>query len=350
MKSHTYDIVIATRNRTDALALSIPLLTGQSRRPEHVIVVDSSDDPDPVREIVDRNQVCCDIPFTLVRSTPGLPYQRNVGLHRVKADVVFFPDDDSLVLPGALEAIMRVYDRDTDEVVGGVCSAEAMTAPANVLEAAQSTYRMSAYERLRQKIATHRYALERQFVSDPFLTHGRSRWDEKRAPTWLGEENAILVEYMTGFRMSFRTEVIRKTGFHEALGRYALIEDVDASFQVLRSHLLVGARNALIYHYRAPGVRASGRGLGIMSILNRAYVLLRHAPSSSLAVRQLQRYCLYKVVQYAAAASSRFGRERFLGALAAYRRLPVLLSADPSTLEATYREVRAACMAEDTTP
>ena len=48
----TYDAVIATRHRIEALKLSIPLLLAQSRPPARLIVIDSSDDHAPVAKTV----------------------------------------------------------------------------------------------------------------------------------------------------------------------------------------------------------------------------------------------------------------------------------------------------------
>ncbi|MGF6862350.1 hypothetical protein ABIE69_002936 [Rhodobacteraceae bacterium MBR-64] len=50
----TFDTVIATRNRPEALALSIPLILGQSRQPEKLIVIDSSDDHHAVKSVVEK--------------------------------------------------------------------------------------------------------------------------------------------------------------------------------------------------------------------------------------------------------------------------------------------------------
>jgi hypothetical protein len=47
-------VVIATRNRPEALALTIPLILGQSRQPEKLIVIDSSNDHGPVADVVAR--------------------------------------------------------------------------------------------------------------------------------------------------------------------------------------------------------------------------------------------------------------------------------------------------------
>jgi len=340
---NTYDIVIATRNRADALKLSIPLLLRQSRKPENVIVVDSSDDPAQIKDIVTGLAKTSDIPLKLIVTSPGTSRQRNIGLKEVSADVVFFPDDDSLVLPGALDAMMAIYDRDEDRVVGGVCSAEALTAPANILETAQSSYRMTLVEQIKQKFSKSLYAFERRFFPDPFLTHGRSRWSVRPIPPWLAEENAVLVEYMTGFRMSFRTEIIRKAGFHEALGRYALCEDIDASFMVLRTHLLIGARNAQIFHYKAPNARTSGRKLGVMHILNRVYVLARHADMTPHSIRQLRWFLRYKIVRYSLQMYTKFGRDRLAGAISAYRHCKPLLSSETGNSLERYLKARERC-------
>jgi len=47
-----YDVVIATRNRAEALALSIPRLIAQSWPPSRLIIVDSSDNSAAVRAAV----------------------------------------------------------------------------------------------------------------------------------------------------------------------------------------------------------------------------------------------------------------------------------------------------------
>ena len=50
-----YDVVIATRNRPDALALSVAsILRDQRQLPKHLIIVDSSDPQFPVVETVSQ--------------------------------------------------------------------------------------------------------------------------------------------------------------------------------------------------------------------------------------------------------------------------------------------------------
>jgi glycosyltransferase involved in cell wall biosynthesis len=213
----TLDAAIVTHNRAQVLDLSLPLLLKQSRKPNNIFIVDSSDDPEAVANVVKNYSAATEIPITFIRSTAGISVQRNVALKHVTSDIVMFPDDDSLLLPGALEAIMRIYEADVEERIGGVCGREVLEAPAEVLSVARKSYKMTRLDRLKQRMARQRFLLERRFLSDPIKTYGRSRWNVRALPEWLDSENAVLVEYMTGFRMSFLTSLISKYRFDEYL-------------------------------------------------------------------------------------------------------------------------------------
>ena len=84
----TYAIVIATRNRVDALRISLPLMLEQSRRPKQIVIVDSSDDPTQVGTLV--NGIQSDVPIHLLRSEAGTSLQRNLGVGLVSESVTFF--------------------------------------------------------------------------------------------------------------------------------------------------------------------------------------------------------------------------------------------------------------------
>jgi glycosyltransferase involved in cell wall biosynthesis len=337
-----YNIVIATRNRPEILAISVPLMLSQSRRPRKLIVVDSSDDADAVKRSIERSAVGA-VDVELIRSKPGLTHQRNVGLRHVTSDVVMYPDDDSLWLPTVAESIMRVYERDDRDHIGAVCAAESTVPPEGVIASARAAYHMSARDQMKLRIGKRRNQLENRFVPDPFMLHGRSRWSVKPTPAWLADEDAVLVEWMTGFRMSFRTDIIRRTGFDETFGNYGQFEDVEASFQVLKTHLLVGARRAKVFHYRSPVKRAHGRRMGACQVLDRAYIVSRHSPEGSAARQLLPTYCRYKAAQYLLACHTKFGRDRFKGAIGALRRVGKILQSPPSTLSMTYLEQLAQC-------
>ncbi len=332
-----YTTVIVTRNRPEALELSLPLILAQTYPTAAVVIVDSSDDPVSNEACVAKARSTSDIPITYIRSAPGMTVQRNIGLAEVASPVVLFPDDDSLLYPDTMAQLMEVYIRDTEGRIGGVCSAEAKAPPPGVLK--QTTYDMTRADRLRQRIAATRFRLERALVPDPFLTAGQNRITALNYPDWIDGQRYVQVEWMTGFRMSFRTEIIRQYGFKEVLGRYALFEDNDACLNVLRTHGLVGVRTAQIYHHKAPARRSSGYTMGAIQILNRFFILANQGRASSYLRRQLMWFSRYKLLQYRLARSD-FGRSRLQGAKDALRCAPDLLTCPPADLASTYLTMR----------
>lgn len=163
-------------------------------------------------------------------------------------------------------------------------------------------------------------------------------------PEWLEEENAVPVEWMTGFRQSFRTAAIQEVGFDSAFVNYGQFEDVAASFAVARRYLLVGARNAQVFHYRHPAARADGIGMGVRQILDRAYIICRYATHDSRAVQRLKPYAYYKMAQYLLGIHSKYGRGRLLGAWKATKRIPRLINVPEEQMKDLYERFRDECM------
>ena len=310
-----YDVVIATRNRPEALRLSIPLILKQGRPPKKLIIVDASDNHEQVRQAVMRVVVDFAVELEILNSKVNLTHQRNIGLKHVESPVVMFPDDDSFWWLGVGEAIMRIYERDTDGEVGGVCAADAEKWPP---ELDATTYEMSLSDHIRREIAGIRHKIDRRIRPSDLQILGRSYFNERPTPKWLDDENAVLVEFMGGARMSFRTELIRKYGFDEDLGAYlpaASCEDFDASFKVIREHLLIGARNAKVYHHRLSGRRGKGFELGFIQNFNRTYVISRYTLPESRVRRVHKRQAWLKMFKYVAYLRSSYGRNWFLGYL-----------------------------------
>lgn len=338
------EAVIATRNRQDALELSLPLLLGQSRPPHRVIVVDASDDHDATRRAIDACRRPEGPEIALMRGPRGAALQRNLGLAEVEAEITLFPDDDSLLLPGALAAIMEVYERDADGQVAAVCARETFTPPAALLAEARARYEIGPVERLRRAVAMRRARLEAALFPDPFVTLAERSREGRSPPDWLDACGAVVVDRMPGFRMSFRTAAIRETGFDATLADYSLFEDNDACLAAGRKGWLLGALRAEIYHHRAPGGRADPFRLGAMQVLNRAYVQARHDGGDPALRRAFHRFVGYKAAVYAAAAPTREGRARLRGALAGWSRARAVFDAPAAERAERYRAELAACL------
>jgi len=332
-----YAVVIATRNRPAALRLSIPRMLGQSRPPTQLIVVDSSDDHLTTVEAVKDSIGNHPVELTIRHCAPSLSAQRNFGLTFVTCPLVFFPDDDSIWFPGAAAAQMDVYERDQNGQIAAVCAAESSAPPPDWEPREAGAYQMRSSHRIQQKIAATRTKIENSLFPDPAKLLGRSFWHSAHdLPGWFAQEDVVLVEWMTGFRMSFRTNVIRAVGFDESLSRYSLFEDIDASFGAWKHGWVVGARQARVFHFRSPETRGQGRRLGAEQLLNKAYIIGKHSPIGHPARKGMRRFAQYKVCQYFIGARDLFGRERYAGAKAALALLPKLASAPTSEINATY--------------
>lgn len=337
MKRLDYSIVIATRNRPAALRLSIPMMLGQSRPPVQLIVVDSSDDHPATVTAVNESVGDHPVELIILQTERGLTRQRNLGLKHVTTPVVFFPDDDSIWFPGVAQAQMEVYEKDEEERIAAVCAAESPTPPPTWQPGGPMAYQMRASHRFQQRIAATRSMVENFFFPDPAKLVGRSFWPASgELPDWFFDNDVVLVEWMTGFRMSFRTSVIRNVGFDENFTRYSLFEDIDASFSAWRYGWVVGARKARVFHYRSPENRDQGRRLGAEQLLNKAYVVAKHTPLTHTARRKLRKFACYKILQYRLGARNQFGRERFEGARAAFAPLNNLSRHQGSELSSAY--------------
>jgi len=339
MNKLEFDVVMATRNRTEALTLSIPSILNQERRPNSIVVVDSSDDHDSViktiREVSERFNYPINLIKSEIASSSG---QRNIGLNYVEAPIVIFPDDDSIFFPGAIEAIMNVYEHDEDKKIAGVCAAESMQPPEGLINGAN--YRLKKSDSAMKKVANFRFKLERKYFPEPFISLGQEKIDALKKPNWLNDNDHVLVEFMTGFRMSFRTEVIKKSPFCEVFSQYCLFEDTEACFSAFEHGLLVGAKNAKIYHHKFPSKRAEGFRYGAIQVLNRAYVVSKHAKDSSKIISILNRYSVYKLLQYLLAFKSEFGRSRFKGAWYGFKNMKHIIDAKSANeRDAAYKQL-----------
>ncbi len=344
-----FDIVIVTRNRKAALELSLPLMLNQSRLPVSLIVVDASDDHASVKAAVERIAASCpngsNVELRILESPVGLTVQRNVGLCHVKSPVVFFPDDDALWFPGLSESVMRVYEADVNGSIGAVCPSESATPPVRIWGNSSVKHRMTLLDRFKFFYDRHFERIESSFYPDPLLTAGNSAWGGREMPAQYNDGDVEICGSMTGFRMTFRTDLIRSLGgFDESLGAYALFEDRDASLRVLKTHMILCAKAGRVFHHRSPEKRTSGREFGIMNILNRAYIICKNFGPEPKVRNELQRFLAFKVLRYALQSYSRYGRERLIGAWRAYRLVHQLYETAGSKLTERYLALKYECL------
>jgi glycosyltransferase involved in cell wall biosynthesis len=108
----SFDLVVATVERTGELARFLDSLAAQAYPRARVLLVDQNED-DRLGSIVAATPV----EVVHLRSGPGLSRARNAALARIEADVVAFPDDDCIYPPDLLRRIGTRFV-DTPELDG----------------------------------------------------------------------------------------------------------------------------------------------------------------------------------------------------------------------------------------
>ncbi len=190
-------VVLATRNRPDALAQVLKDLIGQSEDVAELWVVDQSDGPFALRTRTNVS-ACPGWHYVHLRKA-NLPAARNEGVRRVSSDLVLFLDDDVRVHPGCLRAHREAFA--SDPRLGGASGRilEAVVKP----NAAHTTNRLALNGRI------------------------RTRLDGTRPTT---------LRSLKGAHMCYRRQALEEAGpADERLVGTAFLEDTDWSMRVRRA-------------------------------------------------------------------------------------------------------------------
>jgi glycosyltransferase involved in cell wall biosynthesis len=123
----SFDLVLATVDRTDELSRFLASLERQTHRGFRVVLVDQN--PDGRIEAVLREHAGLDLVH--LRADRGLSRARNAALPSLAADVVAFPDDDCVYPPDVLERVARrlAADPALDGITGRATGADGSSSP-----------------------------------------------------------------------------------------------------------------------------------------------------------------------------------------------------------------------------
>ncbi len=238
-------LLLCTRNRPEEVRTCLESVRNQTRLPERVLVVDSSDD-DATAVLVEELASAWPRQSQLdhLRADPGLSRQRAAGIDASDEAIVHFVDDDTVLDPAYFEAIADEFEHDTDSAIGGV----------------------GGY-----------------IVDQP--PH-----EFRRVDTWLGldsdHEGVVLpsgrnvrlytsparpvdVDWLSGCAMSYRRSVFALERPNLALGRDRNGEDVEMSYRIRQHWRLVVTPRARIEHRESPRNRRSRELLVRVELLSR---------------------------------------------------------------------------------
>src|SRR5437899_13076432 len=112
MADLTVSIIIITYNRPFLLKHCLERVLAQPYPHKEIIVVDSSSDDESERVVAQYSEV---ISVRLHRQRNNMPQARNEGIAGSSGNIIAFVDDDAMVQPGWLDALLTTY---RDETVG----------------------------------------------------------------------------------------------------------------------------------------------------------------------------------------------------------------------------------------
>jgi glycosyltransferase involved in cell wall biosynthesis len=106
-KRFTTSVVVITKDRPEMLANLLQSLTGQSLRPDEVLVVDNNSQRSYAAVFAAfRDQ----LPLrTVVEMTPGVAAARNRGIQEATGEIILFTDDDCEADPRWVESMVEPF-------------------------------------------------------------------------------------------------------------------------------------------------------------------------------------------------------------------------------------------------
>jgi GT2 family glycosyltransferase len=322
-------------NREECLVQSLRTNANQTRPPKQIIVVDASENWAETRRSV-LNTLAPDFPdiewIYLQSPQRSLTHQRNIGLAECRADVGFFLDDDSFMYRDCAEEVMRVYEADPSEKIGGVCT-WIEGAPEGTPPSPRAGASGAILSRWLGQVLMDTWDAQSLFL--PYDGHYHRRALDHADPKQVGPASLF-----HGCRMTYRTAVVRKVGgFDEMLVGVAFCEDGDCSYRVSQIRTIAVAKRARIFHQAAQGGRVNARANTALVLAN-AVALYHVHHSESLrwwrvtAFRFLLRRTVLELLRDC--ARMRGGMPHVLGALDALRLAPKILWRDVDSLKREY--------------
>jgi len=236
----TVSLVIPTRNRPEQLAKAIVSIKQQTIKPLEVIIVDDGNLRTGELETALKGS---GIQLKHVRKAfPGISRSRNAGVRHATGDIVFFVDDDIILIPSYIEEMLKVFVADEEKKVGGVDG-----------------------HLIREKP----FGLKDKLFRRMFYLQG---WEAQGMISATGFGNKVLeaahpveVEIFGGVN-AFRKEVFESLVFDEHnYPGYTLGEDNEFSCRVSRHYKLVHTPFARFWHFPAETGRPCAFRRGVQS-------------------------------------------------------------------------------------
>lgn len=221
-------VIIPTKDRKNDLLGAIKSLLKQTRKPDELIVVDSSkvDCREQITKLWGGEN------FIYIHTNyPSLTNQRNIGVEKSSGDIVIFLDDDVILHPRFIENIIAPIEGDPSSPIAAVAG--------KVVPFGETPRDLS------KRLLLHRIFLLGGQGSGRLLTSGFAD-----GAYYLCNRGKF-VEFLPGGASAIRKQVFQFARFDENLAGVAIMEDIDFSRQIVRAGYMVYFEPRAILWHRA---------------------------------------------------------------------------------------------------
>lgn len=240
----TDELVICTLDRPLEVARCLASVAAQERPPSLVRVVDASAGDETRAVVADFASGPLGTRLVHQPAARGLTRQRNAAVSAGTSDLVHFVDDDTVLDPGYLAAIVAVFEEDRAGAVLGVGG-----------------------------LVTNVHHPPAPWAKRLFLLDG----DRPGRVLRSGRNQSAVdlrvptdVDWLSGCAMSFRRSAFQGARFDESLEGYGLGEDVEFSYRLRQRGRLVVTPAARIEHLQSERNRLTSAGYTYDELVNRA--------------------------------------------------------------------------------
>jgi len=255
MKNVKFSIVICTKNRSYDLNKCIESINRQTYNPLELIIVDASDNLS-TKELVEHWKNKLSFSTVYISSTPGLTRQRNTGVQHCQGNVIAFFDDDVILEPSYFKIMASCFD---SEAIDGATGLVTNLPRETMIKRAITRFFMLTGGRKRGAMKPSGFA---GFV-DPDLA-------DPIQPT----------DVLVGNNMLYRKSIFDHYLFDEYFDGYGMMEDVEFSHRVSKTHNLFFIKDARLVHTYSKFERINLTKHFETTIVNHFYVFRKNVRQS----------------------------------------------------------------------
>lgn len=225
-------VIICTKNRTEDTVECIESILIQTRLPDEIVIIDSSD-TEELKSKLDSLINSTEISFKYIHAEAHLTKARNIGIDNSIGDIIMFLDDDDILDKDYIKEIIHIFDGCLERELGGVSG---KVLPPN--------FERQSHSFIQLILGYYYHILGAIFF---LFKYGDGKFQPSGYPTFVRRDvnKVTLVECLSGANMTFRREVIREFLFDE-ITPYG--DDDDIAYRVSRKYQNVYVPQANVIH------------------------------------------------------------------------------------------------------